>query len=519
MSDEVAPGDREKDPALADHFLLVNPLPWKRQVSGTVSKYAVAQRGEMGDETSARHWQDRSVNEGKYRLPPTEVPGFGYRLCHRDELVERKDSLDERPVVETDRYRAEFDRERGGIASLYDREEDRELVDESAEYPLAGFVHERLAEQGLDSPRERFFRAPPADDLNPNGLWNAAPELVERVRDERLDDPEPTWGYQSGWFAERGGPERVLSHRVAETPVGTEVRQRLAVAALDSDVELIVTFPEAGDEIVVEAEWEMGRTTYPESTYLAFPFAVEDATARIDVGGQAIEPGRDQLAGTNHDTYSVQRWVDFSNDDHGVTVACPLNPMVQLGDFHFGDARESFDVDRATLLSWVTTNFYDTNFRASQPGRISARYRLSPHEGFDEGRAHRVGQEAEHADPLTQPLTEPRANTQFDATGTLLSLPEPPVLVTRLRPDSDGLLSPFPGRTDGETTAGSLVALLLNASDESRTATVDSALLEIEEGEPAEVAGASEASVAADGGTARVDLKPRELGAVRLTFE
>lgn len=519
MSEEDTPGDREQNPDRADHFLLVNPLPWDRRVSGTVSKYAITQRGEVGDETSARHWQDRSVNENKYRLPPTEVPGFGYYVCRREELIEREDSFDERPVVETDRYRIEFDRERGGIASLYDHDLNRELVDQGADYPLAGFVHECLAETGLDSPRERFFRAPPADDLNPNGLWNAAPELVEELRTEQGPEGEPKWGYQPGWFAERSRPERVRSHRVYDSPVGIEIRQHLTVNALDSDVELTVTLPDASNEVIVEAEWEMGRTTYPESTYLAFPFAIEDATARIDVGGQAMEPGCDQIAGTNHDSYSVQRWVDFSNDDRGVTVACPLNPMVQLGDFHFGDARESFELDQAMLLGWVTTNFYNTNFRANQPGRIQARYHLTPHDGFDEGRAHRFGQAAEHAEPLTQPLTESRANEQFSRSGTLLNLPEPPVLVTGLRPDRDGLLSPFLGSNDPETITGSLIALLLNASDEARTATIDSALLELESGESAAVGGANGAQVRVVDGTASVDLGPRELSAVRLWFE
>ncbi|WP_224450383.1 hypothetical protein [Haloprofundus salilacus] len=521
MSDDDTPGDSESSDDRAEQFMLVNPLPWDRQISGSVSKYAVAQRGEMGDETSARHWHDRTINDSKYRLPPTEVPGFGFRICYRDRLVECEDSFDERPIVETDRYQVRFDRERGGIASLYDRKRDRELVDQHADYPLAGFVYERLAEQDLDSPRERFFRAPPADNHNINGLWNAAPELVEELREELIDEPEPEWGYQSGWFAERCAPERVTCHRVYDTPVGTVVRQHLAVDALDSMVELMVRFPDESDEIVVEVEWKQGQTTYPESTYLAFPFAVEDATARIDVGEQAIQPGRDQLSGTNHDSYNVQRWVDFANDDHGVTVACPLTPMVQLGDFHFGDARDSFELDRAMLLSWVTTNYYNTNFRANQPGRVRARYHVSPHDGFDEAHAHRVGRAAEHIDPITQPLTEPRADDPFETagqTGQLLDLPEPPILVTSIQPDGDGTLSPFPGGDDS-AVPGSLIVLLLNASDEPRTAIIDSGLLNIESGEAAQRAGASNPSVEVIKGEARVMLNARELGAVRLHFE
>ena len=35
------------------------------------------------------------------------------------------------------------------------------------------------------------------------------------------------------------------------------------------------------------------------------------------------------------DYFTVQGWVDFNNGEHGVTIATPENPMVQLGDFHF----------------------------------------------------------------------------------------------------------------------------------------------------------------------------------------
>lgn len=506
----------------AEQFLLVNTLPWDRPISGPVSKYATTQRGEAGDETSARHWQDRTVNDDTYRLPPTDVPGFGYRVLHRDALVDAGDPpFDERPVVETDRYRAVFDRERGGIESLYDADLGTQLVDREAEYPLAGVVREELGEEGLDDPRERFFRAPPADEDNPDGLWNAAPEIVEEFRAETVDEPEQKWGYQQGWFGRRYGPDRVRRHRVYETPLGVEVRQDLVVDGLASDVAMTVRFPDASDEIVVEATWEQDGDTHPQSTYLAFPFALDDPTARIDVGGQAMRPGTDQLAGTNHDSYSVQRWADLSDEDRGVTVACPLNPMVQFGDFHFGDAQESFALDRAMLLGWVATNYYNTNFRANQPGRVRARYHLAPHDRFDEARAHRVGRNAEHTDPLTQPLTEPPATTGLDSRGQLLDIPEPPILVTAIQPERDGLLSPFPGSADrGEKrTSGTLLLNLLNASDDPRTATIDSGLLAIDDATPADVAGTSEPSVDIDDRTARVHLDGRELGAVRVTVE
>ena len=46
---------------------------------------------------------------------------------------------------------------------------------------------------------------------------------------------------------------------------------------------------------------------------------------------------RDQIPGVCRDYFTVQQWVDFSNDALGVTIATPDNPLVQLGDFHYAD--------------------------------------------------------------------------------------------------------------------------------------------------------------------------------------
>lgn len=92
--------------------------------------------------------------------------------------------------------------------------------------------------------------------------------------------------------------------------------------------------------------------------------------------------------------------MDFSAEAEGVTIALPENPMVQIGDFCFGKAREQFEPGPATLLGWITANYWHCNFPASQPGWVSSRYRLQFHTGFDEEAAHRFGAEAAEERPV-----------------------------------------------------------------------------------------------------------------------
>jgi alpha-mannosidase len=138
-----------------------------------------------------------------------------------------------------------------------------------------------------------------------------------------------------------------------------------------------------------------------------------------------MQAGQDQMPGVCFDYYTAQQWVDLSNDDYGVTVALPDNPMVQLGDFHFGANQPGFALERAMLLGWVTNTYWETNFRAQQPGGVHARYRVYPHSGdFDAAHAYRAGLETAYHQPLLQHMGEPAENTRFAQADSLLRLPE-----------------------------------------------------------------------------------------------
>ncbi|MEZ4717867.1 MAG: hypothetical protein R2851_17530 [Caldilineaceae bacterium] len=165
------------------------------------------------------------------------------------------------------------------------------------------------------------------------------------------------------------------------------------------------------------------------------------------------------------DYYTVQNWVDFSNDYAGMTVATPDNPMVQLGDFHFGRHQQEVALERPMLLGWLTNNYWETNFRAHQPGLITARYVMRPHKGgFDEDAAHHFGRSIVHSTPLFQQMGEPADTRALPASGTLLHLPDGPVQTLHVKAAADG---------DG------LIVRLLNASDATQEAAVGSALFAI----------------------------------------
>jgi len=206
-------------------LLVFNPLAWPRSIAGEVSAAVTSPRGVPDDMTAGRHFQDREVSantlavlaeavDGKtlesptsqtpLLLKPVEVPGFGYRVISRNDLIEpgERTTMGEEAVVEDEKYRIVFDRERGGILSWYDKMLDHEVIDQSAEYAFNGYVHEEVADRNHPRPRKLLF----------DRVWQP---------DENLP------GWKPGWRAIRRQPSEVVTHRVYRTPLGVRIIQRL----------------------------------------------------------------------------------------------------------------------------------------------------------------------------------------------------------------------------------------------------------------------------------------------------
>ena len=487
-----------------DDLLVFNPLPWPRLVEGIVPQEVASARGVPEDVTAGRHFQDRmtydhsqlaasletATSQTQLWLKPVEVPGFGYTVIHRADLVEweQPTEFSEEAVVENDSFRLTFDRQRGGISSWHDKRLNHEWVDRSAGYPFNGFVHEQVADSSHAWPRNLMFHME----------WLS--DEVERSR-----------GWQPAWPVERGGPTRVLQHRVYRTPLGYYIIQSLEAPGCVGPLKQSVFLPDSADYIECESWWDMGLNVHPEATYILYPFNVPGATARLDLGGQPMAAGSDQLPGVCLDYFTAQGWVDFSNEELGVTVAIPENPMIQLGDFHFAHNQAECALERAMLLGWVTNNYWETNFRAHQPGRVHARYRIKPYRGgFNELQSHRFGLEAAYSQPLFQHLGEPVQQAPLlPEMESLLRLPQ------NISPESPVLTLHIKA---AEHRPG-VILRLFNTSDQDQPAQIGSGSLRVLSAQGCNLLENPQAAIEVQNGTVTVNVPARRVMAVLLEVE
>jgi Glycosyl hydrolases family 38 N-terminal domain/Glycosyl hydrolases family 38 C-terminal domain len=312
-------------------------------------------------------------------------------------------------TIENRFYRITVDPKTGGIASLFDKELGRELVDPASPWPLNAYIYEQ-PEGGR----------PAVDDMTKRAVFHRW--TAESVRIE----------------PEAPGPV-VASLVVHSAPkMCASLQQRIILYDDIKRVDLV--------DILDKEE-----TFHPEAVYFAFPFKVSAGPAapavRFEIAGADMAPGTEQLPGTTLDWQTAQHWVEFSGRDARVVWSPVEAPLVQFGDINTGKWQKTFAPSNAWVFSYAMNNYWMTNFKASQEGRIVFHYSLTSSPAVttaagaapapDRVASTRFGWEVQT--PLVAAWVSAGAKGPIEgAEGSALSIDAPNVLIQALWLDADG---------------------------------------------------------------------------------
>ncbi|HEY5910005.1 MAG TPA: glycoside hydrolase family 38 C-terminal domain-containing protein, partial [Verrucomicrobiae bacterium] len=176
-----------------------------------------------------------------------------------------------------------------------------------------------------------------------------------------------------------------------------------------------------------------------EGVHFGFGFDVPGGMPRFDVGLAAVRPELDQIPASCKNWFSVQRWVDISNDKFGVTWSPIDAPLVELGAITANLVGSQTDWrvwvqhlrPSATLYSWVMNNHWHTNYRADQEGPTVFRFAIRAHREFEAEEAAKFGVDC------SQPLIATVASSGKLA-ASRLRLSSDKVVVAACKPSDDG---------------------------------------------------------------------------------
>lgn len=177
-----------------------------------------------------------------------------------------------------------------------------------------------------------------------------------------------------------------------------------------------------------------------ENVRFVFPFNFQHPDVTMDLPMSEIHPEREQLSGVNKHYYSLQNGLSVGDLEHGICLTTLDAPFVEMGspsgeDYRL-NPRHGYGWWRSSqispvIYSWVMTNTWRTNYKASQGGKATFRYSLLP------GNPHDLclkqhGQEREH------PLTAFRSDNPVGAAQLFRLSGNHKIALTGITPSADG---------------------------------------------------------------------------------
>ena len=280
-----------------------------------------------------------SRSDGTYwNIYVKDVPALGYAQYYikvKDEA--RPETLQaeklENVKVENPWYIIEFNKGKGTIKSLFDKELCKQLLTENAEWELGEFIYEIIDSR---HPMERY----------------TAPQFLRR-RPERIHfecyekgDIWDTYRFRGETVAGREPNNLMVEYRVYNVEKKIEIVYRLRKKAV----------------------------TDPEAVYISFPYQVENGKIHLDVPGGNIEAGVDQIPGSSNDWYTVQNYATARNENSQVVMCSQEIPLMQFGAINTGRYEAGAVPQTTNMYSWPMNNYWVTNFNADQMGEIQWSY-------------------------------------------------------------------------------------------------------------------------------------------------
>lgn len=331
-------------------------------VAGTKHRFDVIE--DVLAETGATTW-----------VGPVEVPPLSYLTVPLAGLATEVPDITKvnGHSISSPFWKLEYDPETGVPTSLVHLASGTECYDASAGFELFGPIQETLEKPSQMAEEMRDPRA---------SMFSA----TERNFDEVVHGDGNGW--ETDWPALHARPVKANRVRVRSNVEGTHLNRWVELPGVNGELRLTISLLAHEDRVRFTAYFNKADETGPESLYFSFPFRMPGAQAHFDSAGVAVAFDREQLPGASRGWVTAESFMAVEGDAGCLTLACPDAPLFQIGGFHYGrDLREANGLNHALLLAWPTNNYWNTNFRASQPGFVRFRYELAWNAGYDPARS------------------------------------------------------------------------------------------------------------------------------------
>ena len=452
-------------------LIVFNTLNWAR--TGLVS-LDLANDREIVDPSTDRVVPVEVLRGGNHfqhvRFVAQDIPAVGYKvfqLRHAKKSIVPA-AIAQTTTLESPYYRIELDPVTGAVRGIYDKQLQRELVDQQSPYRFGQYLYVT------------------GGDKAPN-----------RLLDYRVISPQPDLQIHP---ANNG---RLVS--VTRTPYGWVARMESA----DTNTPGIATEIQLFDrekKIEITEDVRKKNVDTKEGVYFAFPLSMDAPQFQYEIQNGVVDPAKDMYPGAGHEWFSVQHWVSAQQNGASATVM-PLDvPLVTLGDINRGAWPTQFGQRPGNIFSYVMNNYWFTNYRAGQGGHFRFRYVITSAPTTDAAQLSRMGWE--EMTPLEQDEIT-HQDKALDTPGPLngnhesfLKVDDPALVLGAWKPAEDG---------------NGTILRFIDLGGATRTVTVETPLFDLQQAFQTDAVERNQTSLSLSGSHAfQFAVHPHEIVTVRI---
>jgi alpha-mannosidase len=275
-------------------LIVFNPLNWKRD--GIVN-IDLDKGLEIVDQTIGEPVPYSVVGEGndfrRVEFVATRVPPVGYKVYFLRASAKRASAAETTTstALESPYYRVELDPVSGAVRSIYDKQLQRELVDQSSAYRFGQYLYVSGGDKEPNSILQ-YRLASPKPELQIHPAANGRLVSVERT--------------VYGWRAR-------LESSAENTP---HIKSEIRLFENEKKIEFV--------EDVNKKD-----VLTKEAVYFAFPFAMSHPQFQYEIQNGVVDPSQDMYPGAGHEWFSVQHWVSVQQDGVSGSVMPLDTPLVR----------------------------------------------------------------------------------------------------------------------------------------------------------------------------------------------
>jgi alpha-mannosidase len=398
-------------------IVVYNPLPWER--SGIVTVKTLTDLKKALKNVATGEIVPYSKDQSIVSFASGNIPPMGYSTfvpvdeapAHEEFLPFYKGELN---ILENAYFRIKIDPVNGTIESLFDKQQNREMVAPGSEWKFGQYVNERFSKTMTDQYATDYIKAG----------WNWA--YAELGRINLTDDPY-----------------RRLSGNRPEIVYSSDEVSASAAIHFNPDGENLHKYSQIltlyRDKPMVELIWSINgkpADAWPEAGWITFNFDVSNPEFRLGRPGAVVNPVTDYIKGSNLDYCFLHGGIAvIDKSGNGYGVMSPDVPGMSLDRPGLWKYSTDFVPGKANVFFNLYNNQWSTNFTEWIEGSWSARFYLWSITGYSNEKSLVTPSEELRNPLLATCVSGPPGTLPAMSEGIRLS--RKGVTVTAFLPDAD----------------------------------------------------------------------------------